>query len=138
MLRLIENSLYWKRLPSRYTVSEERIPLMDFCARILIDATTRSLLGGSIYDIEPEFTPMMTGFNEEAWKLLMFPYPRVVAPRLYNAKKGIHSALCKYVQSPSESRTQAAWMITEVLKAEEAAEIGAANKASIIHTLLWM
>ena len=138
MLGLVDDALQWKKLPSRYTVNGERIPLMDFCGNILTQATTRSLLGDLIYEIEPKFTPMMIDFNEEAWKLLMFPYPQVVAPRLHNAKKGIHKALYKYVQSSPDSQTQLAWVIDEILEAEEAADISDADKASMIHTLLWM
>ena len=138
MLGLVDDALQWKKLPSRYTVNQERIPLMDFCGDILIQATTRSLLGDLIYEIEPKFTPMMIDFNEEAWKLLMFPYPQIVAPRLHNAKKGIHKALSKYVQSSPDSQTQLAWVIDEVLEANEAAKLGETDKASMIHTLLWM
>ena len=138
MLGLIDDSLQWRKLPSRYTVNEERISLMDFCGEILVQATTRSLLGDLIYEIEPKFTPMMIDFNEEAWKLLMFPYPQIVAPRLHNAKKGIHKALCKYVQASPESQTQMAWVIDEVLEAKEAAKLSDTDKASMIHTLLWM
>ena len=138
MLGLVDDALQWKKLPSRYTVNEERIPLMDFCGNILIQATTRSLLGDLIHEVEPKFTPMMIDFNEEAWKLLMFPYPQTVAPRLYNAKNGIHKALYKYVQSSPESQTQLAWVIDEILEAKEAADISDADKASMIQTLLWM
>ena len=138
MLSLVDDALQWKKLPSRYTVNEERIPLMDFCGNILIQATTGSLLGDLIYEVEPKFTTMMIDFNEEAWKLLMFPYPQIVAPRLHNAKKGIHKALYRYVQSSPESQTQLAWVIDEILDAKEAADISDADKASMIHTLLWM
>ena len=138
MLGLIDDALQWRKLPSRYTVNQERIPLMDFCGDILIQATSRSLLGDLIYEIEPKFTTMMVDFNEEAWKLLMFPYPQIAAPRLHNAKKGIHNALCKYVESSPESQTQVAWVINEVLDAEEAATMSDKDKASMIHTLLWM
>ena len=138
MLGLVDDALQWKKLPSRYTVSEERIPLIDFCGNILVQATTRSLLGDLVYEIEPKFTPMMIDFNEEAWKLLMFPYPQIVAPKLHNARKGIHKALYKYVQSSPESQTQLAWVIEEILEAKEAADISDTDKASMIHTLLWM
>ena len=138
MLSLVDDALQWKKLPSRYTVNEERIPLMDFCGNTLIQATTGSLLGDLIYEIEPKFTTMMIDFNEEAWKLLMFPYPQLVVSRLHNAKKGIHKALYKYVRSSPESQTQLAWVIDEILEAKEAADISDADKASMIHTLLWM
>ena len=138
MLRLIDDSLYWKKLPSRYTVNEERIPLMEFCANTLTDASTRSLLGDSIHEIEPKFTPMMIDFTEEAWKLLMFPYPKFAARRLHTAQKGIHNALCKYIEYPPESHEEAAWMMTEVMDAHEPADISDSSKASIMHTLLWM
>ena len=138
MLGFVDDALQWKKLPSRYTVNGERIPLMDFCGNILIQATTRSLLGDLINEIEPKFTPMMIDFNEEAWKLLMFPYPQIVAPRLHNAKKGIHKALYKYVQLSPDSQTQLAWVIDEILEAKESADISDADKASMIHTLLWM
>ena len=138
MLGFINDAVRWKKLPSRYTVNEERIPLMDFCGNILIQATTRSLLGDLVHEIEPKFTSMMIDFNEEAWKLLMFPYPQIVAPRLHTAKKGIQNALYKYVQSSPESQTQLAWAIGEILEAKEAADISDTDKASMIHTLLWM
>ena len=138
MVGLIEDSLRWTKLPSRYTVNEERIPLMDFCANVLIDATTRSLLGDFIYEIEPKLTPMMLEFTEESWKLLMLPYPKVAAPKLHTAKKAIHNALCKYVTAPPESRAKAVWMMNEVMQAQVAADIDNTDKASIMHALLYM
>ena len=68
----------------------------------------------------------------------MFPYPQVAAPRLHNARKGLHKALCRFVQSPPESHTYLAWMIREILDPEETAKVEINNKASIIQTLLWM
>jgi hypothetical protein len=135
---LIEESLRWAKLPSRYTVNEESVPLMEFCANVLVDATTRSLLGDSIYGLEPGFTPMMVDFTEESWKLLMLPYPKVAAPKLHTAKNGIHNALCKYVKSPPEPRATAAWMMQEIIEAPEAANISDTDKASIVHAFLYM
>ena len=138
ILGLIEESLRWAKLPSRYTVNEESVPLMEFCANVLVDATTRSLLGDSIYGLEPRFTPMMVDFTEESWKLLMLPYPKVAASKLHTAKNAIHNALCKYVKSPPEPRATAAWMMQEIMEAPEAADINDTDKASIIHAFLYM
>jgi len=136
-LGLFNHSLRWKTLPSRYTVDQEPIPLNDFCANVMTDTTILALFGDSIYAIEPRLTQVMVDFNEEAWKLLIFPYPKFAARRLHSAKEGIRHALLSYVQSLHYPSSKEAGLMAFVLEELEAADVGKSDRASIAFFFLW-
>ena len=133
---LVNTSLQWRAL-SNLCTSEQKVPLMDFCAHVSIDAMTRSLFGDVIYEIEPRLTHMQHDFSEEAWKLLMFPYPKVAARRLHTARQGIHDALLRYMRMSSERRTEAAWFWHEILKEQKASDLDDYDRSSITFMLLY-
>ena len=81
LLGLVQESLSWSRLSRRYT-SGTYFPLVEFCAELLVNATTRSIFDDLIYEIEPDLTQIMIDSTEEAWKMLLFPYPKFAAQRL--------------------------------------------------------
>ena len=138
LLGLMDRSMHWEKIPSRYTANKEALSLMDFCANLMIDATTRSLFGDSIYEIEPSLNQMSIDFFDQAWKIVMFAYPRFAARKLYTSRQGIHNALLKYIQSPRKKRNDAAWLTTEMLKEQTAAGINDKDKASIMFLLFWV
>ena len=136
LAELLNTSLQWRQLSSIYT-SEQKIPLMDLCAHISIDAMTRCLFGDSIYEIEPRLTHMLYEFSEEAWKYLMFPHPKVIVRRLHTAKEGIYDALVRYMRISSERRMETAWFWGEILKEQEASDLDDYDRAGIIFMLTW-
>ena len=133
---LLNTSLQWRQLSKLYT-SEQKIPLLDLCAYVSIDAMTRSLFGDSLHEIEPRLTDMLYDFSEEAWKWLMFPYPKVVARRLHAARDGIYDALVKYMRTCSNRRSEAAWFWQEILREQEASDLDEYDQAGIIFMLTW-
>ncbi len=80
---------------------------------------------------------MLYIFSEEAWKLLMFSYPKVAARRLHTAKKGIYDTLVRYMRMFSERRTEAAWFWHKILKEQEASDLDNYDRSSITFMLLW-
>lgn len=137
LLRLVQKSLSWKRLSSRYTSSSSYFPLMDLCAELLVDSTTRSIFDDLIYEIEPQLTQMVIDFTEEAWKMLLFPYPKFAAQRLYNRREVIYKTLTKYIKSPQESRTGESWVMRKILEEQKMADVGVNNMSSVAFMLFW-
>ena len=133
---LLNTSLQSQQL-SKWCPSEQKISLLDLCARVSIDAMTRSLFGESIYEIEPRLTHMLYDFSEEAWKYLMFPYPKVAVRHLHTAKEGIYDALVTYMRTCSDRRAEAAWFWAEILNEQEATELDEYDRAGIIFMLTW-
>ena len=133
---LLNASLQWSEL-SKLCTSKQEIPLMDLCAQVSMDAMTRSLFGDPIYKIEPRLTHMMYDFTEEAWKLLMFPYPKVAARRLHTARNGIYDTLVRYMRMPSETRNEAAWFWHEIMKENDASDLDEYDSSAIIFMLSW-
>ena len=76
---------------------------MEFCAELLVDSTTRSIFDDVIYEIEPQLTQMVIDFTEEAWKMLLFPYPKFAAQRLYSRREVIYKTLVRKAQHRSYS-----------------------------------
>ena len=136
LLSVIESSLDQKSQSSLVT-SKDPISLTGFCAHMQVGAMTRSLFGDHIYEIEPSITQMLYDFSEEAWKLLMFPFPKFAARRLHTAKQGILDTLLKYIKSTSEKKNEAAWFWSEILKEQKASELDDDSRAGITFMLLW-
>ena len=136
LLGVIDLSLHQKNLSS---MVKSPISLTVFCAHMQVDAMTRSLFGDYINEIEPLITQMLYDFSEEAWKLLMFPFPfpQYTARRLHTAKQGILNTLLKYIKSTSEKKKEAAWFWSEILSEQKAAELDDDSRVGITFMLLW-
>ena len=137
LLGKLDECLDWNKTPGRYVEKNEAVPLMDFCANVMIDATTQALFGDVIYKIEPRLTRLAIDFFDQAWKIIMFAYPKFAARKLYSSRQAIHGALLKYVQSPPKSRANESWLLTKVLEEQTAAGISDNEKASILFLLFW-
>lgn len=137
LLGLIQRSLSCNRLPSRYNSSSNYFPLMDFCAELLVDSTTRILFDDLIYEIEPRLTQIVIDFSMEAWKILIFPYPKFAAQRLYNRREIIQQTLIKYIKYPAGKRTGESWTMRSILEELKAADVGDKNMASVVFMLFW-
>ncbi len=137
LLGLVQKSLSWNRLSSRYTSTSSYFPLMDFCAEQLVESTTRSIFDDIIYEIEPRLTQMVIDFTEEAWKMLMFPYPKFAAQRLYNRREVIYKTLIKYIKYPPERKTGESWVMRKILEEQRMADVGDDDTASVVFMLFW-
>ena len=107
MIRHLEESLYWPKLCSSYYTSKQprlyRISLMQFCSEILVNATTRTLFGNTIYKIDPKTTRNLIDFNEHAW-MLIFKYPHSAKSSLGLARKNLLRTFTQYLQESSHAR----------------------------------
>ena len=59
---------------------------------------------------------MVIEFTEEAWKMLMFPYPKFAAKRLYKRREAIYKTLIKYIKYPAEGKTGESWVMRRILE----------------------
>ena len=59
---------------------------------------------------------MVVDFIEEAWKMLMFPYPKFAPKRLYKRREAINKTLIKYIKYPAEEKTGESWVMRRILK----------------------
>lgn len=137
LLGLVQRSLSWSRLSSRYISSGSYFPLMEFCAELLVDSTTRSIFDEVIYEIEPQLTQMVIDFTEEAWKMLLFPYPKFAAQRLYSRREVIYKTLIKYIKYPAEKKTGESWVMRKILEEQRMADVGEKSTASVVFMLFW-
>ena len=133
---LLNTSLQWRNL-SNLCTSEQKISLLDLCAHVSIDAMTHCLFGDSIYEIEPRLTHMLYEYTEEAWKLLMFPYPKFLARRLHAANQGIYDTLVEYMRTCSNRRSETPWFWHEILDEIEATGLDNNDGAGIMYMLTW-
>lgn len=56
--------------------------------------------------------------------MLLFPYPKFAARRLYNKREVIYQTLIKYIKSPQEKRTGECWVMRKILEEQKIADIG--------------
>ncbi len=136
-MTFVDISLRWQTRRARYTVNQDSVSLLGFCANVMVDATTRAMFGDDVFTIEPRLTQIMTEFTEEAWKLLIFPYPKFAARQLHTTKEGLHHALLKYVQRRHNSSTKERGSIVSMLDELKAADIGESDTASVAFFFLW-
>ena len=135
LLGHVQRSLSWNRLSSRYNSSSTYFPLMDFCAELLVESTTRTFFDDLILEIEPRWTQMVIDYTKEAWKTLVFTYPKFAVQRLYNRRDIIYKTLIKYIKYPPEKKTGECWMMRNIFEELEMAGIGVKNTASVAFML---
>ena len=135
LLGHIQRSLSWNRLSSRYNSSSIYFPLIDFCAELLVESTTRTFFDDLICEIEPRWTQMVIDYTKEAWKMLVFTYPKFAVQRLYNRRAIIHKTLIKYIKYPPEKKMGESWMMRSILEELEMADISDSDTASVAFML---
>lgn len=80
---------------------------------------------------------MMIDFTEEAWEMLLFPYPKLAAQCLYNRREVIYKTLVKYIKYPQKSRTGESWVMRSVLEEKKMADVGVNDMSSVAFMLFW-
>ena len=127
LLRLFQGSLSWSRLSGRYT-GGTYFPLMEFSAELSVNAITRSGFDHLIYEIEPDLTQIVIDFTEEAWKMLLFPYPKFAAQRLYSRREMIFDQVRKTSCGQKHRRIR---VMRKILEEQQMANVGDKSTASV-------
>ncbi|KAB8300568.1 hypothetical protein EYC80_000726 [Monilinia laxa] len=138
----IDRHLEWNDVKARYLTlcpTGDRIrhlSLSAFCSDVLIEAVTKTFFGKVIYDIEPELSGALLGFNTDAW-MLVFKYPHGKNSRLGKARKKILAAFNKISRLPSSDRADQAWLIQSSMSELEANGIDHEDRAALALMIYW-
>ncbi|KAI1171189.1 cytochrome P450 [Nemania sp. FL0916] len=128
----IRSELYDENVehPSRLT------SLYSLCRVYIVEATTRSLFGDHLHEIEPNIVELMSKFNENAW-MVVFGYPKLLSNAVSGVKGKIMTALAKFIQLPKEKRSQQAWVVENILAAMDLVDIDIESRASMLLMSFW-
>jgi hypothetical protein len=114
LLRRIEASLAWHKIPEKITLSstpeKKTVSLLGWCREVLLESATHAFFGDRLLEIEPNLLKIFSIFDASSWKL-HYGYPRFLSRELYAARDKIHTALVTYLKLPKEKRPDAAWLI---------------------------
>lgn len=134
----LHQSTRWDKL-DYYTASTEgpkTISLYALCRFCMVDATTRSIFGRHLNDIEPRIVQHMLGFNDNAW-MVFFRYPDFFGLPVTEPRKKIMDALRTFIQLPEEQRSEQSWAVKNIIAAQEIIGIDLEARASVLLMIYW-
>ncbi|KAL9002021.1 MAG: hypothetical protein Q9188_005028 [Gyalolechia gomerana] len=132
----IEELLRWDRLQQRYGIKVSHISLKDLCSQVLVDATTRTLFGDGIFEVEADIVRHFLDFNNDAWTLV-FHYPQARGSKLKKARRKILDAFLNYVGGSDEIRMNCSWLVEKVMGRLEAEDVEYEDIAALLLMIDW-
>ena len=140
IIGFIDENLQWEKLagPSVMEISETyiQLSLKTFCRGKLIDMISHYMFGEKLYQIEPNIAEHMVQFNDDAW-MVLFRYPKFMAPKLAKSRQKIQEAFRKYIQIPREQRSDAMWGMQNIIAAQEQAGIREKDRTALLLLVYW-
>ena len=135
----LEKSLQWDSLEFCTLIEEDRqkrVSLRDLCRFTMVDAATRSMFGDHLHQIEPQIVQHMLEFNDYVW-MIFFRYPEYLGSLAAAPRWKITTALEAFISLPEEKRSEQAWSIKTILRAQEIVGIDLRSKASVMLLIYW-
>lgn len=100
----IERSVAWENIPGTSPAQMNKVlPLQDWCAMVLGNATIQAFFGDALLKLEPRLLEYFYAFDSESWKLI-FKLPPIFASRMHAAKGKSKDAYLRYVKLPMDKR----------------------------------
>ncbi|KAJ2999271.1 hypothetical protein NUW58_g45 [Xylaria curta] len=138
-LDALHESIQWDNLDSYGHAGDKNrktISLYSLCRFAMVDATTRSMFGQHLHDIDSDIVKHMLGFNDNAW-MVFFRYPDFFGLPVTKPRQKIINALKRFIQLPESQRPQQAWSIKNIIAAQEVVGIDLEARASVILMIFW-
>ncbi|KAL8837433.1 MAG: hypothetical protein Q9170_002517 [Blastenia crenularia] len=135
----LKNTLQWDRLDFctlAPTAKGKQLSLRALCRYTMVDAATRSMFGSHLHAIEPDIVEHMLGFNDFAW-MVFFQYPDIFGSPVTAPRKKLTEVLRTFISLREEQRSEQAWSIKTVLRAQEIVGIDLQSKASVLLMIYW-
>lgn len=138
----LRTDLHWDRLGCIWCgelcnePSCKHVSLYSLCRFFIVEATTRSLFGSHLHDIEPNIVEYMCEFNDHVW-MVVFRYPGVFGNPSAKPRKILMAALTKFIQLPEHKRGEVCWAVKNILAAMEIVEIDMDSRASMMLMSFW-
>lgn len=112
------------------------ISLHSLCRFLIVEATTRSLFGNQLHEVEPNVVEIMGCFNDHVW-MIVFGYKNPWNNLVDRPRKLLISALKEFIQHGNRETDDVAWAVRMMLQAMEQVEIDLESRASMILMSFW-
>lgn len=86
------------------------LPLYRWVSDFFINLGQHVYFGETIEKNNPETSKEFYIFDELVWKLL-YQYPSMLSQDMAVGRAGVVNALCRYLETPKDERSDAAWLI---------------------------
>jgi hypothetical protein len=118
----------------RQSSTHIEIPLYQWTSDFFVRLGQEVYFGEALGKINPRVPQAFMVFDELIWKVL-YQYPTFLSHDMATGRAEVVEALCKYLQTPIEERTDATWLISAMEKEMRALGIEAEDMAIIIFHL---
>ncbi|EDN95674.1 hypothetical protein SS1G_11553 [Sclerotinia sclerotiorum 1980 UF-70] len=136
----ISEVIQWDKLSQKAVISTiqstKKVSLLAFCHEMLVKPVSTAVFGNVLYEVEPNLSEIYRKFDDNSWKM-NYELPRLVAPDVYDAKDEIRSVMLRYIQLPSERRSDAAWILHALENELRGAGISEEDIASFFFGPFW-
>jgi hypothetical protein len=114
----------------------KHVSLYSLCRYFIVEATTRSLFGNRMHQVEPDIVDIMCNFNDHVW-MVVFGYSPLWNNPSRKPQMQLMAALKRLIQLPEEKREGMSWVIRMMLKAFETVDIDLESRASMMLMSYW-
>lgn len=136
----LDSWLQWSNMRGPFikssTTTSRRISAKRLCSHLITDSTTRTMFGDLIIDYEPDAIENLRTFNDVSWAAV-FNVPAIFAPKLRDARRKLSAAIEKYIETPPECRSEAAWSIRSIIEVGEMWELDIESRVAMLLLIWW-
>ncbi|KAF2445325.1 cytochrome P450 [Karstenula rhodostoma CBS 690.94] len=139
-LESLTNTLNWENLDFCIVGNTEKgklLSLQKLCRYTMVEATTQSLFGGHLHQLEPKIVDYMLRYNDNAW-MVFFQYPDLFGTSpITEPRRMLTKVLEEFLQLPDEERNEQAWSIKTITAWQEVMGIDLRARASVLLMIYW-
>lgn len=110
----ISASTKWEAMTCEYilkdTSGKRMVSLKDWCANVIVGSASTAFFGGSLLKDHTSLLKDFLHYDDHSW-MLMFRYPRFLAPAMYRSMDSAIEAFSIFFQTPLDRRQGASWFI---------------------------
>ena len=114
----------------------KQVSLHGMVRQFIVDATVKCMFGTHLHDIDSDVVKHMMSFNDNAW-MIVFQYPSRLSSPVKVPQTKMLSLLRTFIELPEAKRSQQAWSVRTILKAQQLVGVDLHSRASLMLMILW-
>lgn len=110
----ISTATKWDSISPAYILEDagekRRVSLKNWCANVIVGSASTAFFGETLLKTHTSLLKDFLHYDDNSW-MLMFRYPRLLAPAMYRSMDRAIEAFSEYFKMPPEQRLGASWFV---------------------------
>jgi hypothetical protein len=131
----------WESMTPAYlleNLGERRtVSLKNWCANVIVGSASTAFFGETLLKSHTSLLKDFLHYDDNSW-MLMFRYPRFLAPAMYRSMDRAIEAFSKYFEMPREERPGASWFVKALEEEKKAINMDNWDMGVLVFMSYWV